>query len=72
MTCGDWDLKTALPTQCRLSGVAVPPHFSRWCNMKRSFQEHYELPRMVGMVCVVGSCSLLLTLSPCTCARRWS
>ncbi len=40
VTCGDWDLKTMLPGQCRLSGLEPPgegrPHFRRWVNVKRS------------------------------------
>lgn len=34
ITCGDWDLKTMLPLQCRLSHIQVPPALSAWCNIK--------------------------------------
>ncbi len=40
VTCGDWDLKTMLPAQCKVSGLDPPseehPHFRRWINVKRS------------------------------------
>ncbi|KAF0299241.1 ERI1 exoribonuclease 3 [Amphibalanus amphitrite] len=34
VTYGDWDLKTMLPSQCRLSGAAVPAYMNAWCNTK--------------------------------------
>ena len=34
VTYGDWDLKTMLPSQCRLSGVTVPGYMGAWCNTK--------------------------------------
>jgi inhibitor of KinA sporulation pathway (predicted exonuclease) len=33
-TCGDWDLKTIFPKQCRKSGVGVPSSMRQWCNIK--------------------------------------
>lgn len=38
LTLGDWDFKTMLPDQCRLSGLTLPPRFRQWVNVKRSFQ----------------------------------
>ncbi|KAJ1928414.1 ERI1 exoribonuclease 3 [Tieghemiomyces parasiticus] len=40
VTCGDWDLRKMLPQQCRLAGLAVPPGFRRWINVKRAFADH--------------------------------
>ena len=33
-TCGDWDLKTILPSQCVTSKEEVPMAFRRWLNVK--------------------------------------
>ena len=33
-TCGDWDLKTMLPSQCATSKEGVPRAFRRWLNVK--------------------------------------
>ncbi|CAJ1026621.1 Exonuclease/RNA 2'-phosphotransferase, Tpt1 / KptA family, putative [Leishmania shawi] len=36
VTCGDWDLKTMLPSQIRISGQqGTPLSFQRWCNLKK-------------------------------------
>ena len=40
MTCGDWDCKHVW-TQCQIFGVPCPNAFSRWINIKRSYQDHY-------------------------------
>ncbi len=39
LTCGDWDLKTMLPDQCKTANVDLPDHFDRWINVKRSCHE---------------------------------
>ncbi|MEM7166919.1 MAG: 3'-5' exonuclease [Planctomycetota bacterium] len=39
-TCGDWDLGTMLPAQCRAAQppiASVAPIYQRWHNLKRSF-----------------------------------
>lgn len=38
VTCGDWDLKTMLPNQCRNFGLKKRAYFQRWINIKRVFQ----------------------------------
>lgn len=38
VTCGDWDLKTMLPEQCRYLNLPVPHYFKRWVNIKRIFE----------------------------------
>lgn len=49
VTCGNWDVKTAIPLQCNkpLPGtVDVGTQkllFSRWSNLKDVFREHYRL-----------------------------
>lgn len=37
VTCGDWDLKTMLPEQCRAAGLEVPACFAAWTNVKKSY-----------------------------------
>ncbi|KAG5503420.1 hypothetical protein JKF63_05559 [Porcisia hertigi] len=62
VTCGDWDLKTMLPAQMRLSGQQETPlSFQRWCNLKACMSKlgfhdsvrrrgPSELPDMLQMV----------------------
>lgn len=35
VTCGDWDLKTMLPSQCALENLQVPPYCKMWLNIKK-------------------------------------
>lgn len=37
VTCGDWDLKTMLPNQCRTSDLPVPDSMTQWINIKKSY-----------------------------------
>ena len=37
VTCGDWDLKTMLPKQCRSFKIPLPNYFERWLNIKHVF-----------------------------------
>jgi hypothetical protein len=37
LTCGDWDLKTMLPSQCRHFNLAYPNYFKKWINVKKVF-----------------------------------
>lgn len=40
VTCGDWDLKTMLPAQMRVSGQqGTPLSFQRWCNLKKRMSQ---------------------------------
>ncbi|KAL1951629.1 hypothetical protein VTO73DRAFT_778 [Trametes versicolor] len=58
LTCGDWDLKTMLPMQLRLSellessstpsGTLVAP-YDRWINIKNSYRRFYDLKHLKGM-----------------------
>ncbi|KAI0660450.1 exonuclease RNase T and DNA polymerase III [Cubamyces menziesii] len=59
LTCGDWDLKTMLPQQLRLSGITetfkfsgsrvLKPPFDRWINIKKSYRDFYRLRYPKGM-----------------------
>ncbi|CAK9815021.1 ERI1 exoribonuclease 3 [Anthophora plagiata] len=42
VTCGDWDLKYMLPSQCKLENMSLPPQFSKWINLKTSFCDATE------------------------------
>ncbi|XP_003425664.1 ERI1 exoribonuclease 3 [Nasonia vitripennis] len=37
VTCGDWDLKVMLPSQCELDNINVPDYLKEWINLKSSF-----------------------------------
>lgn len=39
VTCGNWDLKTMLPSQCDLDGITLPEYFKRWIDLKYTFCE---------------------------------
>merc|ERR1712096_462160 len=39
VTCGDWDLKTMMPQQCKVAGCHVPERFQRWLNIKDLFRK---------------------------------
>ncbi|CBJ48615.1 phosphotransferase [Ectocarpus siliculosus] len=39
VTCGNWDLKTMMPAQCKLIDAPVPPHFNSWANIKEVFRD---------------------------------
>ncbi|CAH8679521.1 unnamed protein product [Schistosoma rodhaini] len=37
VTCGDCDLKTMLPRQCKALGIDVPDYFKQWINLKQVY-----------------------------------
>lgn len=43
VTCGDWDLKTALTNQLKYSGLKRRSIFNQWINIKESFKTFYGL-----------------------------
>mmetsp|Transcript_43795 Transcript_43795/g.93751 ORF Transcript_43795/g.93751 Transcript_43795/m.93751 type:complete len:650 (+) Transcript_43795:62-2011(+) len=49
VTCGNWDVKTAIPLQCNKPTAGTVPFetqktlFNRWSNLKDVFREHYRL-----------------------------
>ena len=57
MTCGDWDVRTMLPSQLKTSGIPVPSYCHSWINLKKSqhrmtrkFPRHLtEMLRNVGL-----------------------
>lgn len=55
LTCGDWDCKH-VRSQCRISGIVPPPAFSKWVNIKRTYQAIYrkEFRGMRTMLAMLG------------------
>lgn len=39
VTCGNWDLKIMLPSQCDLDDIILPDHFKQWIDLKYIFCE---------------------------------
>ncbi|OWF35558.1 ERI1 exoribonuclease 3 [Mizuhopecten yessoensis] len=37
VTCGDWDLKTMLPSQCDYFNIKKPSYFNQWINIKKEY-----------------------------------
>ena len=56
VTCGDWDLKTMLPGQCKYLGIPVPNYFHRWINIKQVFRNvtGHKATGMPGMLRHLG------------------
>lgn len=58
--CGDWDLGTMLPLQCRACVpplAAIPPPYRQWVNLKRPFAACFgvsKAPGMAGMLQMLG------------------
>ncbi len=48
VTCGDWDLKTALPFNTKFLNIEYPDYLKKWCNLKVIFEEKYN-KKGVGM-----------------------
>jgi len=41
--CGDWDIKTMLPSQAGLFNIRVPSYFKKWINIKRFILQKWEI-----------------------------
>lgn len=37
LTCGEWDLKKMLPSQCKYFNINYPNYLKEWINIKKSF-----------------------------------
>jgi len=59
--CGDWDLNTCLPNECRRKGLTnlVPPVLREWCNLKVPLRE--EIGKVKGMGHAMNRLGLELT-----------
>lgn len=58
VTHGDWDLKTMLPSQCRLSHVRIPKLMRSWINIKNPFSQLFPDERQRGMARVLETLRL--------------
>ena len=56
VTCGDWDLKTMLPGQCKYFGIERPIYLCSWINIKRVFEAVIgkRATEMPGMLQALG------------------
>ncbi|KAF5201496.1 Eri1 exoribonuclease [Thalictrum thalictroides] len=42
VTCGNWDLKTKIPQQCKDSNIKLPSYFLEWINLKDIYLNFYK------------------------------
>ncbi|PAV58666.1 hypothetical protein WR25_10048 [Diploscapter pachys] len=40
VTCGDWDLKFALPDECQAKKIEIPEYFKKWINLKKAYAKY--------------------------------
>lgn len=57
VTCGNWDVKTKIPEQCRVSGIKLPPYFMEWINIKDVYLNFYN-HRAAGMMTMLKGLSM--------------
>lgn len=63
VTCGDWDLATMMPVQCKAAGIAIPslpPAYRRWINIKKLFVDHVRGAKSHGMPSMLKALNLEL------------
>ena len=63
VTCGDWDLATMLPVQCRASERSIaelPPIYRRWINIKKIFRDTRRGAKAFGMATMLNNLGLEL------------
>ncbi|KAL5565306.1 hypothetical protein UlMin_028470 [Ulmus minor] len=59
VTCGNWDLKTKVPQQCKVSSMRLPSYFMEWINLKDAYLNFYKR-RATGMVTMMKELRLPL------------
>nr|XP_043629421.1 uncharacterized exonuclease domain-containing protein At3g15140 [Erigeron canadensis] len=42
VTCGNWDIKTKIPQQCKVSKMKLPSYFMEWINLKDIYLNFYK------------------------------
>ncbi|XP_076883138.1 putative exonuclease domain-containing protein At3g15140 [Bidens hawaiensis] len=42
VTCGNWDIKTKIPQQCKVSKMKLPSYFMEWINLKDIYLNFYN------------------------------
>ena len=58
VTCGHWDLRTALRAECSFKHFTIPVCFRHWCNIKLLYQSHFGNPKQQGMDGMLASIGL--------------
>ncbi|XP_076935225.1 putative exonuclease domain-containing protein At3g15140 [Bidens hawaiensis] len=48
VTCGNWDIRTKIPQQCKVSKMKLPSYFMEWINLKDIYLNFYKR-RAAGM-----------------------
>ncbi|XP_043698854.1 uncharacterized exonuclease domain-containing protein At3g15140 [Telopea speciosissima] len=59
VTCGNWDLKTKVPQQCKVSRVKLPQYFMEWINLKDIYLNFYHR-RATGMMTMMKELGIRL------------
>uniref|UniRef100_A0A804PWP5 Exonuclease domain-containing protein n=1 Tax=Zea mays TaxID=4577 RepID=A0A804PWP5_MAIZE len=57
VTCGNWDLKTKVPEQCKVSKINLPTYFMEWINLKDIYLNFYNR-RATGMMTMMRELQL--------------
>jgi inhibitor of KinA sporulation pathway (predicted exonuclease) len=65
VTCGDWDLKNALPRNCDLLGVPVPRFMLEWSNIKAVYHKFYNTRRPPAGAHLTVAATAAARLSAC-------
>jgi 3'-5' exoribonuclease 1 len=61
VTCGNWDIKSQIPRQCKLSKIDLPSALYQWVNLKDIFNEFHQPRKPVrGMKGMLGRLQLKL------------
>ncbi|PAV70389.1 hypothetical protein WR25_06427 [Diploscapter pachys] len=57
VSCGDWDLQLALPSECQAKEIEMPEYLTKWINVKKAYAEHTgEFPK--GLKDLLARCNL--------------
>ncbi|XP_074343637.1 putative exonuclease domain-containing protein At3g15140 [Apium graveolens] len=59
ITCGNWDIKTKIPEQCKVSRMEVPQYFMEWINIKDIYLNFYKR-RASSMLAMMGQLQMPL------------
>ncbi|XP_062169696.1 uncharacterized exonuclease domain-containing protein At3g15140 [Alnus glutinosa] len=59
VTCGNWDLKTKVPQQCKVSKIKLPQYFMEWINLKDVYLNFYKR-RATGMITMMNELQIPL------------
>ncbi|KAF3442465.1 hypothetical protein FNV43_RR16381 [Rhamnella rubrinervis] len=53
VTCGNWDVKSKVPEQCKVSKIKLPSYFMKWINIKDVYLNFYKR-RATGMLAMMN------------------